>query len=167
MNPLADQRQPQQPQGPSQGANPLARLAGPLPGLPPPPPAPTAAQTTAAVRRFGLVQEAMRAVMSQDGYGRQNVRPAILDQASKLLSSRVLSLPEVMNEIGKVPDDPLAQKALVESIFNGARQAEASVIDHYGSAIAAGRVPRGGGEKYDVANHDRHMSELLKHYPRG
>jgi hypothetical protein len=168
-NPLSDQASPPQPMGAAQGnnpQNPLASLAGPLPGLPPRQPAPTAAQATAAVRRLSAVQDAMRNVMSTEGFGRTNVRPAIMDAASKLLGSRLLSLPEVMSAIGKVPDDPIAQKAQVESIYNAAQQAEGQVIDHHGSAVATGKVPRSGGEKYDIGSHARHMAGLLQHYPK-
>ena len=62
----------------------------------------------------------MRDLLQNPDLGRTNIRPAIMDQASKLLSSRVLSLPEVMSAIGKVGDDPLAQKSLVAGIFNQA-----------------------------------------------
>ncbi len=170
MNPLADQQQPQQPQGTAQGnpqgANPLAALAGPMPGLPPPPPSPSAAQTTAAVRRLSAVQEAMRQVMATDGFGRENVRPVILDQASRLMASKLLSISEVMNAIGKVSADPLAQKAQVEQIFSAARQAENAVLAHHTAAVAMGMVPRSGGEKYRSEDHARHMSDLLNnHYP--
>lgn len=165
MNPLENQQSPPQPQGMAQGNNPLARLAGPLPGLPPRQPAPTAAQATAAVHRFRAVMDAMRSVMSEPNYGRANVRPAILDAASKLLASRLISLPETMNAIGQIPDDPLAQKQQVEQIFNSARQGATSVIDHHGAAVASGKLPRDGGEKYDAGNHDRHMTGLLGHYP--
>src|SRR4051812_30892334 len=103
-NPLADQASPSQSSGPQ--GNPLASLAGPLPGLPPRQPMPSAAQTTAAVKRFSAVANAMRTVLANPDLGRRNVRPAILDQASKLMAARVLSLPEVMNAIGKVSDDP-------------------------------------------------------------
>ena len=167
MNPLENQQSPPQPSGPQQGnPNPLAQLAGPLPGLPPRPPAPSTAQATAAVRRFGAVADAIRAVLSNPDLGRKNVRPAILDQASKLLSARVISLSECMNSIGQISDDPQSQKQQVEEIFNSARQAESSVIDHHGAAVAAGRVQHGGGEKYDPAHHDRHISNLLKQYPK-
>jgi hypothetical protein len=171
-NPLANVAAPPQPQGGMQGnqqqQNPLARLAGPMPGLPqiPQQPSPTRAQTVAAVHRLGAVMDAMRSVMSADGFGRTNVRPKILDEASKLLASRLLSLPEVMQSIGQVPDDPLAQKEKVEAIYNAAQQAEGQVIDHHGSAVATGKVPRDGGEKYDIGSHDRHMTGLLNHYPR-
>jgi hypothetical protein len=166
-NPLADQSSAPQPQGTAQGnsQNPLASLAGPLPGLPPRPPAPTAAQATAAIKRFGAVQSAMRDLLQNPNLGRTNVRPAIMDQASKLLSARVLSLPEVMSAIGKVGDDPLAQKSLVAGIFTQAQQAENGVLAHHTAAVAMGMVPRNGGEKYQADDHDRHMSGLLAHYP--
>jgi hypothetical protein len=168
-NPLANVRAPQQPLGAAQGnpQNPLARLAAPLPGPPPRPPAPTAAQATAAIKRFMAVQSAMRDLLQNPDLGRTNVRPAILDQASKLMSARVLSLPEVMQAIGKVSDDPLAQKSLVAGIFNQASQAENAVLAHHTAAVAMGMVPRNGGEKYQADDHDRHMSDLLAHYPRG
>jgi hypothetical protein len=166
-NPLANVAAPPQPQGGMQGNphNPLANLAGPLPGLPPRPPAPTAAQATAAVRRLSAVQESMRVILQNPDLGRTNVRPAIMDQASKLLSARVLSLPEVMNAIGKVGDDPLAQKSMIAGIFNQATQAESAVLAHHTAAVAMGMVPRNGGEKYQAADHDRHLSGLLGHYP--
>ena len=174
MNPLAEQQAPPQPmgqllgggqQGQPQG-NPLARLVGQMQGPPPAQPAPSAVQTTAAVKRFGAVMNAMRTVLANPDLGRKNVRPAILDQASKLMASRVLSLPEVMNAIGKVTDDPLEQKALVSGIYNQAQQAEGNVLAHHAFAVATGRVSRGGGEKYQADDHDRHMTDLLLHYPR-
>jgi hypothetical protein len=165
-NPLANVRAPQQPLGAAQGnpQNPLARLAAPLPGPPPRPPAPSAAQATAAIKRFGAVQSAMRDLLQNPDLGRSNIRPAILDQASKLMSARVLSLPECMQAIGKVSDDPLAQKSLVAGIFNQASQAESAVLAHHTAAVAMGMVQR-GGEKYQADDHDRHMSGLLAHYP--
>jgi hypothetical protein len=167
-NPLAEVGAPPQPQGGMQGnqQNPLANLAGPLPGLPPRLPAPTAAQATAAVRRLSAVQESMRVILQNPDLGRTNVRPAIMDQASKLLSARVLSLPEVMNAIGKVGDDPLAQKSMIAGIFNQAKQAESAVLAHHTAAVAMGMVPRNGGEKYDSGNHQRHMDGLMSHYPQ-
>jgi hypothetical protein len=168
VNPLADQQRPPQPQGQPQGnPNPLARLAAPLPGPPLPPPAPTAAQTAAALRRLNAVADAMRTVLQNPDLGQKNVRPQIMDQASRLLAAKVISLPELMNEVAKIGDDPLVQKSQVAAIFNGARAAAASVIDHHGAAVAAGKVPRDGGEKYDPAHHSRHFANLLSHYSRG
>ena len=168
-NPLSDQAAPPRPQGASGQSNPqnpLARLAGPLPSSPPPQPAPTAAQATAAVRRLNAVMSAMRNVMQAPGYGRTNIRPVLLDQASKLIGSRLLSLPEVMNSISGVPDQPVEQKEWVANTYMNAQRAAASVLDHHGAAVATGKLPPNGGDKYDPDDHDRHINELHSHYPQ-
>jgi hypothetical protein len=171
-NPLANVASPPRPSGAAQGnpqqANPLASLAGPLPmpAMPPRMPAPTAAQTQAGLRRFDAVMSAMRAIMRDPDLGRTNLRPKIMDQASKLIGSKVISLAQCMQAIAPLNDQPLDQKNLVSGIYNAALQASNALLDHHGAAVATGRVPREGGEKYDLANHERHMSDLLNsHYP--
>jgi hypothetical protein len=165
-NPLANQAAPQQPMGAQQG-NPLARLAPQLAGgQHMPQPVPNRAQTTAAVHRFSAVQNAMRAVMEDKDFGKANIRPVLLDEASKLLGSKILSLPEVMNSIKDLPDDPIQQKAFVQNIFNNAQQSEAAVLDHHGAAIASGKLPPDGGQDYSAGNHEQHMNGLMRHYQR-
>ena len=165
-NPLSDQARPEQPMGAQQG-NPLARLAPPMGGQPQPMPAPTKAQTVAATQRFSAIQAAMRAVMSLPDFGKSNVRPQIMNEASKLLGSKLLSLPQIMEAVKDLPDSPLEQKQFVTGIFNNARQAEASVLDHHGAAIVAGKLPQDGGDQYDADQHEQLMDGLLSHYRKG
>lgn len=166
-NPLSNVAAPPQPQGAQpQGGNPLARIAPQLGGAPQKPPAPTKAQTTAAVQRFGAIQSAMRSVMEDPAFGKSNVRPAVLDAASKLLGTKLLSLPEIMNAIGDLPDDPLEQKQAIQKIYNDAKMAESNVLDHHGAAVAAGMLPPNGGEDYDQGNHETHMNGLMGHYQK-
>lgn len=166
-NPLANVAAPPQPQGAAtQGGNPLSRLAPQMGGAPQKPPAPTKAQTVAAVARFGAIQSAMRAVMSNPDYGKSNIRPALLDEGSKLLGTKLISLPELMNSIKDMSDDPIEQKSFISNIFNQAKMAESSVLDHHGAAIVAGKLPPDGGEGYDSGNHTVHMNGLMRHYQR-
>ena len=169
INPLADQASPPQPAGAPQAPpqNPLARLAGPLPGLPPPQPAPTQAQTVAAVRRFGAVQSAMREVMSADGFGRTDMRPKILDEASKLMAAKVSKSAGDHAERWRCARRSAGSSGKGQGHLQlGPASGIGAAIDHHGAAVATGRVPRSGGEKYAAANDDRHISELLKHYPK-
>jgi len=159
-NPLSNQ------QAPEGNGNPLARIAPALGGQQQPQPAPTRAQTTAAVQRFSAIQNAMRSVMQDPAFGKENVRPEVMDAASKLLGSKLLSLPEVMNSISSLPDDPIKQKAFIEGIFNSARTAESQVLDHHGAAIVSGKLPPDGGEAYDPSAQEQHMNGLLGHYQR-
>jgi hypothetical protein len=119
------------------------------------------------VKRFSAIQNALREVMQDKDFGRANVRPKLLDEGSKLLAARVLSLPELMSQISNFPTDPLQQKQVVQQIYNSAQQAEAHVLDAHGSAIAAGKLPPDGGPKYDAGEHEQHMQGLLAHYKRG
>lgn len=167
-NPLANVAAPPQPQGaqPQQGGNPLARIAPQAGGAFQKPPTPTKAQTTAAVQRFSAIQNAMREVMEDPAFGKSNVRPELLNAASKLLGSKLLSLPEVMNSISGLPDDPIEQKSFVQNIFNSAKTAESNVLDHHGAAVASGMLPPNGGDDYDAGNHETHMNGLIGHYQK-
>jgi hypothetical protein len=166
-NPLANVAAPEQPQGMAQAqGNPLARIAPQLGGALQKPPAPTKAQTTAAVQRFSAIQSAMRVVMEDKDFGKSNIRPVLLDEASKLLGTKLLSLPEVMNSIKDLPDDPIEQKSFVQNIYNSAQKAESSVLDHHGAAVATGMLPPNGGPDYDTGQHEQHMNGLMGHYQR-
>lgn len=167
-NPLSNVAAPPQPQGAAQqqGGNPLARIAPQLGGALQKPPAPTKAQTTAAVQRFSAIQSAMRGVMEDPAFGKSNVRPELLNAASKLLGTKLLSLPEIMNSIKDMSDDPIEQKSFIQNIYNQAKASESSVLDHHGAAVAAGMLPPNGGDDYDSANHETHMNALLGHYQR-
>ena len=144
---------------PGQPANPLAALAA---GQQPqrPAPAPTHAQTMAAMHYFGEIKAAIAPVAKDPNLGVKNIRPKLLDAASKLLASRTLTLSEVMNRIKDLPDDPMQQKKFVESILNNANQAELTVLQHYRDA------PQGpeGDEPWSQENHSDNITGLMQHY---
>jgi hypothetical protein len=103
--------------------------------------------------------------MEDKDFGRANVRPAVLDEGSKLLSTKLISLPELMNVLNNFPgDDPIKQKEWVQNIYNQAKASESSVLDSHGAAVTAGKLPPDGGPEYDAGNHEAHMAGLLKHY---
>lgn len=159
-NPLSDQARPEQ------GSNPLSRIAPPMGGQPQPMPTPNKAQTVAAVKRLSAVQAALREVLDDKNIGKANVRPVLLDQASKLIGSRLMSLPETMQILQTFPEDPIEQKEWTAKAYNQAERAEAFLLDAHGSAIAAGKLPPDGGQAYDPVNHDKHFQEMLGHFKR-
>lgn len=173
-NPLANQAAPdaQSPQvSAAPGGNPLAKLAPPQMPAPdqqqqPQAPAPTAAQTTAAVHRFGAIQDSMRSVMQDKAFGRSNVRPQLLDAASKLLGQKILSLPDIMNSIKDMPDDPIQQKDFIQNLFNSAKQAEAGVLAHHAAALQSGAIQSNEDDQYSEDDHGKHIDDIMKHYQR-
>lgn len=159
-NPLANQQRPEQAGGG------LSRIAPPMGGQQQQPPAPTRAQTTAAVQHFSEIQRALKPVLSNPKLGKENIRPEVLNAGSLLLGSKVLSLPELMNQISDFPSDPLEQRARVQKIYSDAQNAQASVLDHFGAALAAGKLPPEGGPEYQADDHAGHMDSLLGQYKR-
>lgn len=146
------------------GGNPLAQLMGGQQGaLQGPPPVPTQAQTVAALHRFGEVKQAMRRVIGDPKLGKDNIRPKLLDAASKLLGSKVLSLSEVMNAIKGLPDDPLAQKKFVEKIYGDADKAQKIVLSHHAGAPPM-QPGTGEPESWSSDNHQTHIDGLMGHY---
>lgn len=156
--------QQQQPQAPQQqmpqpqGQNPLSAIA-PQFGQQQQP-QPTAGQTAAAVHRFGEIKQAMRGVMGDPNLGKTNIRPKLLDAASKLLASKVVSLPEIMNAIKGLPDDPFAQRNFVDKLYTNADQAQKLVLSHHRNAKGSGE----GEEPYGPDNHQAMMDGLMQHY---
>lgn len=160
-NPLSDQQRPEQ------ATNPLARIAPQMGGQQQPQPAPTRAQTTAAVQRFSAIQQALKPILADPKLGKENVRPDVLDAGSRLLGTKLISLPQLMQVLNDFPSDPLDQRTKVQQIYSSAQQAEAAVLDHHGAAIVAGKLPPDGGDQYDSENHDKLMDGLLGHYRKG
>ncbi|HEX5508915.1 MAG TPA: hypothetical protein VFX37_10470 [Pseudolabrys sp.] len=164
-NPLAalTQAAPAQvPQTPPAGAaGILARLAPQLAAQQQPAPAPTHAQTVAAMHRFGSIKAALQPVLSDPNLGKSNIRPKLLDAASDLLGEKVLSLPEIMNAIKDLPDDPLQQKKFVEMMYGTATKAQIAVLNQHRNA----NLPQEDGDEWTPDSHDQHFAGLMAHYP--
>jgi hypothetical protein len=155
----APQAAPQQGQPQQPGANPLAALMAQQQQQQQQP-APTHAQTVAAIHRFGEIKSALQPVLSDPNLGKSNIRPKLLDAASKLLGAKVLSLPEIMNKIKGLPDDPIQQKNFVEGIIDTANKAEAAVLQHH---LNAPPEPD-GTDPWSRDNQQQHIDGLMKHY---
>lgn len=152
----APQAAPQQGQPQQPGANPLAALMAQQQQQQP---APTHAQTVAAMHRFGEIKSALKPVISDPNLGKSNIRPKLLDAASDLLGSKVLSLPEIMNAIKGLPDDPLQQKKFVESIYGNASKAQLAILQqHRGASL------QGEPDEWSPETHNDNIASLMQQY---
>lgn len=162
-SPVSAQGQPMQPmlQQPAQGGNTLAQLA-PQQQQAPQQPAPTHAQTVAAVHHTGQIKQALIPVLDDPNLGVKNIRPKILDMASKLLASKTLTLPEIMKAVKALPNDPVAQKQFVEKIYNDNDKAQMLVLGHHamGPQAQPGQEP----EQWSPDKHQDHMAGLMQQY---
>lgn len=153
--------QPQQgvPQG---GGNPLAALMGQQAAAPRPVPRPTPGQTAAALHHFGEIKAALRPIIQDPQFGKTNVRPKLLDAASKLLAAKVLSLPQIMSAIKGLPEEPMEQVKFVEKIYGDSDQAQKIVLmQHAGYQADPAAPPE---DEYSPKSHGAFMEALAKTY---
>lgn len=150
------QQQPQAPQ-----VNPLAALAGQTPQQQQQqqqqsPPQLSHAQLVAGLHKFGEIKAAMLPVISDPKLGKVNIRPKLLDATSKLLMNKTLTLPEIMNRIKDLPDDPQKQKAFVDQIYTSSDQAQ--------KVLLANAVHAQDSEPWSMDSHDKHLGDFAQKY---
>lgn len=162
-SPVEAQGQPQ-PQPQAAPANPLAALAGRMGAQQQQAPAPTHAQTVAVMHRLGQIKTALRPVMDDPHLGSKNIRPKLLDAASKLLAAKVVSLTDIMSEIKGLPEDPIEQKKFVEGLYNNATQGQTAILEQHRHAD----LPEGSGpDEWTPETHDDHIASLMQQYGGG
>lgn len=147
---------PQQAQGTPQGGNPLAALSQQQQAPPPPP---TRAQTVAAVHHFGQIKQAMTPIMADPNLGKSNIRPKVMDSFSKLLMSKVLSLPEIMKAVKSLPEDPVEQKKFVDKIYQDNDKAQQMVLQQHAMSPQPDQA-----DEWSQDGHANHMASLMKNY---
>lgn len=147
-----------QPQAAPQ-ANPLAALAGQAPQQQQPlgPPQLSHAQTVAGLHKVSEIKAAIFPVASDPKLGSENIRPKLLDATSKLLMNKTLSLPEIMNAIKDLPDDPQKQKAFVDKMYQSNDQAQKILLANAAHA-------HDDGEQWSADSHDKHLDGFMQKY---
>lgn len=126
------------------------------------PQAPTAGQTAAALHHFSEIKSTLKPLLSDPNLGKTNIRPKLLDSMSKLLASRALTLPQVMNAVKALPDDPADQMKFVQKVYQDNDTAQKLVLLQHRSAPQS----EDQEDPYSADNHSAMMDGLLKQYMR-
>ena len=146
---------------------PQAPVAGIQPQQPGQPPQPIGKdQVVAALHHFGAVQKQMSKILKIPTLGKSNARPAIADATAQLMIDKIRSLPEAMNALKLVPNDPGEQKAWVMTAVQNAQAAEKKIVQDY---ITQGPGPEPESEHgaWSQDNHKTHMDSVMSHYQVG
>ena len=131
------------------------------------PPAPISKdQVVAGLHHFGAVQKQMQKILAMPTIGKTNARPAIADATAQLMIDKILSLPEAMNALKLVPNDPGEQKAWVMTAIQNAKMAEQKVVHDY-IAQGPGPEPQSPQGPWSKDNHKDHMGAVMAHYQAG
>jgi hypothetical protein len=147
-----------------QQSGPPANGAAP-PAAPPPPP--THEQTVAALRHFDAIKGELTMLLKDPAAGRSDLKSKIIDGVTKLVSERMLTAPQAVQQLDQVPSDPLQQRKWMQTMLAQTVQAENGLLDHYGQGNpslgdVAGHFAGNAGGKRD--DHMEHIKALHANY---
>jgi hypothetical protein len=118
-------------------------------------------QLIAGLHHLHAFQKQFSPLLKSPVLGKGNIRPKIFDAAATLIGEGIFSVPEVVNGIKDLPDDPVDQKKWLEMKLVGASQAEKKLISDY---MAQGPGPEETGPEWSADNHREHTGSLVGNY---
>ncbi len=120
-------------------------------------------QVIAGLHHLGAFQKQFSPLLNNPGLGKTNMRPKIFDAAATLIGAGIFSVPEVMNGIKDLPDDPVDQKKWLIKKIADAGMAEKKLVHDY---IAQGPGPEPEGPEWSMNTHKDHMTGLMGNYKK-
>lgn len=124
------------------------------------PPPPTHAQTVAALRHFDAIKGELTTLLKNPALGKSDMKSAIIDSVTKLVSERMIKPAEAVMQLSKVPEQPLEQRKALQQLMAQTVQAERGIIAHHAIGFAGG-----GPEPTPSADdHMDHMTALGQQY---
>src|SRR6185312_14732617 len=100
-------------------------------GMPSAPP--THEQTVAALRHFDAIKREIGLVLKNPALGKSDVKSQIIDGVTRLVAEGFMPATAAVDELSKVPSNPLQQMHWAQAQMANARNAENTILDHYGA----------------------------------
>lgn len=115
------------------GGNALMSGTGPQVPTAQQPAPPTHAQTIAALRHFDAIRKEIELIAKDPSLGKSNLKSKIIDGVLRLVASSMMPTTQAVDELSKVPTEPLLQMKWVKTMYAQAKQAENGILDQYGA----------------------------------
>lgn len=150
---------------PEQGATqPIQQVGAPQTDQQQQAPAPTHAQTVATLRHLNAIEDELEGLLKNPALGKSSIKSAIIDGATKLVASRIISPAQAVQQLGTVPEDPLEQRKWLRAQLQASVQAQNAVLDYHRAAFAGTDELAAGHEPYDPETHMDTMAGVHAHY---
>jgi hypothetical protein len=95
------------------------------------PPAPSHEQTVCALRHFHAVIGEAQTLLKDPAMGKSDLKSKIIDGVTKLVSERMLSPAQAVQQLSQVPTDPLEQRKWLQGVLAQAVTSANAVVDHH------------------------------------
>lgn len=105
-----------------------AQAQSPQPPQGQPPSPPSHAQTVAALRHFTAIEKETAKLLKNPDCGKADMRSAVIDGVTKLVSQGILQPVEAVTELSQFPDRPFDQKKWLEQHFVQTTQAQTAIL---------------------------------------
>jgi hypothetical protein len=130
------------------------------------PAAPSHQQTVAALRHFMAIVGELKTLYKKPDLGKTDMRSAIIDGTTKLVSERVITAASAVSQLTSVPDEPAAQRKWVQQMLNQTIAAQNGVLDHHaaGNHGTLDWSTESQHPEYDPDNHFQAMEGLAGNY---
>lgn len=155
MPPPAQAQTGPQGNGLQQGGPPANGAAPQAAPLPPP----THEQTVAALRHFDAIKGELTTLLKDPAAGRSDLKSKIIDGVTKLVSERILSAPQAVQQLAQVPSDPLQQRKWMQTMLTQAVQAEQGIVEHHRNTNLGSGDWATEAQKHNT-NPDDHMEHM-------
>lgn len=165
-NPLQSSTPPDAPlQGQQQTAAP-GDPTGPQPQAAAPPPPPSHEQTVAALRHFHAIKDELDVLWKNPNLGKSDIKSAIIDGATKLVATRIITPAQAVMQLGQVPDKPIDQRKWIQQQLATTMQAANMVLDHHRSAGPGSQhfATEMAAAQSDPDKHLETMGGVMDHY---
>ena len=131
---------------------------------PPKPPLapPSHAQTVAALRHFTAIEGEAKKLLKEPDCGKSDLRSAIIDSVTRLVSKGITTPADAVKELGNVPDAPFDQKKWLEGIFTQATQAQTAMLALHQHGVMNGMPNNQTQPSPD--DHQVHMASLMSQF---
>lgn len=117
------------------------------------PPPPSHAQTVAALRHCDAIKAELKTLLSNPALGKSDLKDPIIDGVTSLVSRRMISAAEAVQELSQVPENPLEQRKFLQAVMMRTIQTERAVLAHHAMGFA-GQGPE------PTPSADSHMDDL-------
>ena len=146
------------PMAPGAPGSPTGQQAQPKPPLAPP----SHAQTVAALRHFTAIEGEATKLLKNPDCGKSDLRSAIIDSVTRLVSKGITTPADAVKELGNVPDTPFQQKKWLEGVFSQATQAQTAMLALHQHGVMSGMPNDQTAPSPD--DHQAHMSGLMSQF---
>ena len=123
---------------------------------------PTHAQTVATLRHFDAIEGVLAPLLADPALGKSNMKRPIIDAVTKLVAEQIISAQTAVDQLSKVPTDPLQQREVLQGMMQQAVMGKRKILAHH----AIGFAGQGPEPNPSADSHMDHMVAILANYSR-